>query len=253
MKKILAIILSLLMLAFVCGCDRGTDSEEVKDAGKLIVGITDCEPMNYKVDGEWTGFDTEFAKLFAKEELGVEVEFVEIDWAKRYDLLKEYEIDCIWNGMTIDKEQQTEISVSNGYVLNSQILVTKADKISYFKYGYDVENLLFAAENGSAGHLCVQREGFQCNAYENQHQALKSVANGMCDAAIVDYTFAQKVVGVGKTYSTLAIGFPFSDEAYGVGFRKDSDLTEMLNEFIKKHRDKELLELANKYDLTLFG
>jgi len=252
MKKILAIILSLLMLAFVCGCDRGTDSEEVKDAGKLIVGITDCEPMNYKVDGEWTGFDTEFAKLFAKE-LGVEVEFVEIEWAKRYDLLNEYEIDCIWNGMTIEEDEQTEISVSDGYVLNSQILVMKADKVSYFKYGYDVKNLLFAAENGSAGHLCILREGFDVNAYDTQHQALKSVANGMTDAAVVDYTFAEKVVGEGKTYSTLATGFPFSDEAYGVGFRKDSDLTEMLNEFIKEHKDKELLELANKYGLTLHG
>ena len=149
MKKFLAIILSLFMLNFMTGCERGSDSQEVKDAGKLIVGITDCEPMNYKVDGEWTGFDTEFAQLFAKEELGVEVEFVEIDWAKRYDLLKEYEIDCIWNGMTIDKLQQPEISVSNAYVLNSQILVMKADKISYFKYGYDVKNLLFAAENSS--------------------------------------------------------------------------------------------------------
>lgn len=252
MKKILAIILSLLMLAFVCGCDRGTDSEEVKDAGKLIVGITDCEPMNYKVNGEWTGFDTEFAKLFAKE-LGVEVEFVEIEWAKRYDLLNEYEIDCIWNGMTIEEDEQTEISVSDGYVLNSQILVMKADKVSYFKYGYDVKNLLFAAENGSAGHLCILREDFDVNAYDTQHQALKSVANGMTDAAVVDYTFAEKVVGEGKTYSTLATGFPFSDEAYGVGFRKDSDLTEMLNEFIKEHKDKELLELANKYGLTLHG
>ncbi len=252
MKKFLAIILSLLMLNFMTGCERGSDSQEVKDAGKLIVGITDCEPMNYKVDGEWTGFDTEFAKLFAKE-LGVEVEFVEIEWAKRYDLLNEYEIDCIWNGMTIEEDEQTEISVSDGYVLNSQILVMKADKVSYFKYGYDVKNLLFAAENGSAGHLCILREGFDVNAYDTQHQALKSVANGMTDAAVVDYTFAEKVVGEGKTYSTLATGFPFSDEAYGVGFRKDSDLTEMLNEFIKEHKDKELLELANKYGLTLHG
>ena len=253
MKKFLAIILSLLMLNFMTGCERGSDSQEVKDAGKLIVGITDCEPMNYKVDGEWTGFDTEFAQLFAKEKLGVEVEFVEIDWAKRYDLLKEYEIDCIWNGMTIDKLQQPEISVSNAYVLNSQILIMKADKISYFKNGYDVKNLLFAAENSSAGHLCVQGEGLEVDLYETQHQALKSVANGMTDAAVVDYTFAQKVVGVGKTYSTLATGFPFSDEAYGVGFRKDSDLTKLLNEYIEQHREKELLELANKYGLTLYG
>lgn len=252
MKKLLVFILSIFLIGVMTGCQRGSDSKEVKDAGKLIVGVTDCEPMNYKVDGEWTGFDTEFAKLFA-EELGVEVEFVEIEWANRYDLLKEYEIDCIWNGMTMDELQQIDISVSDGYVKNSQILVMKADKISYFEDGYSIQNLLFACENGSAGQICIQRDGLETNVYETQHQALESVAKGMTDAAVVDYTFAQKVVGVGKTYSTLATGFPFSDEVYCVGFRKDSNLTGMLNKFISEHKDKELLELANKYDLTLYG
>ncbi len=253
MKKLLAIILSLIMILLMCGCERGTDSEEVKDAGKLVVGVTVCEPMNYKVDGEWTGFDTEFAKLFAKDKLGVEVEFVEIDWSNRYNLLDEFEIDCIWNGMTVDKKQQAEYSVSNSYAKNSQILVMMADKVSNFENGYDVRNLLFATEKGSAGYLCVKREGLDNVECKTQHEALKSVSTKMADAAIVDYTLAQVVVGEGKTYSNLATGFPFSDETYGVCFRKNSDLTELVNEYINEHRDKELLELSKKYGLTLFG
>lgn len=253
MKKFLAIILSLLMLYLMCGCERGSDSEEVKNSGKLVVGVTVCEPMNYKVNGKWTGFDTEFAQLFAKEKLGVEVEFVEIDWSNRYNLLNEFEIDCIWNGMTIDTMQQAEYSVSDSYARNSQILVMMADRVSNFKNGYDVRKLIFATEKGSAGHLCAEREGFENLEFKTQHEALKAVSTGMADAAIVDYTLAQVVVGEGKAYSNLATGFPFSDETYGVCFRKNSDLTKLVDEYIKEHRDKELFELSQKYGLTLFG
>ena len=52
-----------------------SDMAYVQNNGKLVVGITDYEPMDYKDEnGEWTGFDAEFAQLFA-EELGVECEF----------------------------------------------------------------------------------------------------------------------------------------------------------------------------------
>ena len=58
----------------------GSDMEYVKNKGKLVVGITDFEPMDYKGDsGEWIGFDADLAKAFAQS-LGVEADFVEIDW-----------------------------------------------------------------------------------------------------------------------------------------------------------------------------
>ena len=77
MKNIIRIA-SLLLVFVMCfglfaGCAKepATDSEYVKKNGKLIVGITDYAPMDYKDEnGNWTGFDAEFAQLFAKE-LGV--------------------------------------------------------------------------------------------------------------------------------------------------------------------------------------
>ena len=54
--------------------------EAIKAKGSLVVGITDFAPMDYKDDkGEWIGFDADMAKIVA-EELGVKVEFTEIDW-----------------------------------------------------------------------------------------------------------------------------------------------------------------------------
>ena len=58
-----------------------SDVDYVKSNGKLVIGITDFAPMDYKEDGsdEWVGFDADMAKAFA-ESLGVKAEFIEITW-----------------------------------------------------------------------------------------------------------------------------------------------------------------------------
>ena len=109
MKKSIAWILTtIMMLALLTGCgskSAKSDAEYVKKNGKLIVGITDYEPMDYKDEnGEWTGFDAEYARMFAKE-LGVDCEFFVIaDWGQKFFELDSKNIDAIWNGMTITDE-----------------------------------------------------------------------------------------------------------------------------------------------------
>ena len=72
-----------------------------RDKGTLVVGITNFEPMDYKDEsGEWIGFDADLAREFA-ESLGVDAEFVEIDWDNKIMELEGKTIDCVWNGMTL--------------------------------------------------------------------------------------------------------------------------------------------------------
>ena len=102
MKKWIALLMTLLMTLSLAACgstttttDATEETEETADAessaeesdlayvqekGSLVIGITDFAPMDYKDDnGDWIGFDADMAKAFA-ESLGVEAEFVEIDW-----------------------------------------------------------------------------------------------------------------------------------------------------------------------------
>ena len=51
--------------------DSDSDVDYIKDKGKLVVGITEFEPMDYKDGDEWVGFDADMARLVA-EKLGVE-------------------------------------------------------------------------------------------------------------------------------------------------------------------------------------
>ncbi len=104
-----------------------SDWEYIQKKGKLIVGITLFAPMNYNDEnGDLTGFETEFAKAVC-EKLGLEVEFVVIDWDSKETELNAKNIDCIWNGMTINDERKANMQISIPYMENKQVVVVKAD------------------------------------------------------------------------------------------------------------------------------
>ena len=121
MKKIIALILAAVMCTLCfAGCGAKKD--------KLIVGITEYAPMNYKDEaGNWTGFDTEFAQAVAAE-LGMEVEFVVIDWDNKIMEVNAGSIDCVWNGMTLTEEVLAGMDCTDPYIKNAQVVVMKADK-----------------------------------------------------------------------------------------------------------------------------
>lgn len=172
------------------------DIDYVKGNGKLIIGITDYEPMNYRdKNGEWTGFDTEFA-LKVCEKLGVEAEFVEIDWDNKFLALESKTIDCIWNGMTISDEVLKNTSCTKAYVKNAQVVVMDKDKIAEYTTPGDMKDLSFAVEAGSAGAAAAKENGFE-NIVEAgaQTDALLEVASGSCDACIIDLTMANAMLG----------------------------------------------------------
>lgn len=277
MKKILATILSVLMIVSCftacapkddnAGTTAGTNAATndttaaadsdlafVKDNGKIVVGITDYAPMDFKDEnGEWTGFDAEFAQLFA-EEIGVEVEFFVIaDWSKKFYELETKNIDVIWNGMTITDEVELNTNCSNPYVVNAQVVVMKADKVADYKDAASMKDLTIAVENGSAGQTAAETTGAKSIiAVQDQAAALMEVAAGTSDACVIDITMAYAMTGEGTNYADLAPGISLTSEEYGVGFRKDSDITAVFNDFMAKlMQDGTLQTLADKYNLTL--
>ena len=101
------------------------DVAAIQQRGKLIVGITDFEPMDYKdANGDWIGFDADMAKIVA-EKLGVEIEFIEIDWDSKIMELDSGNIDVVWNGMTLTDAVMEAMECSTAYCNNAQVVVTK--------------------------------------------------------------------------------------------------------------------------------
>ena len=102
-----------------------SDLAYIQGKGKLVVGITEFAPMDYKdSNGEWIGFDADMAKLVA-EKLGVEIKFVEIEWDNKVFELNGKTIDVVWNGMTLTDAVMEAMECTNAYCQNAQVVISK--------------------------------------------------------------------------------------------------------------------------------
>ncbi len=284
MKKAAALILAIALTAlFLVGCGGNSSSNSdskssdaksessnatsdsaqsddwsyIQNKGEMIIGITYFEPMNYKDEnGELTGFETEFAKAVCAE-LGVEPKFQEINWDTKEVELKSKTIDCIWNGMTITDERKEAMSISDPYMENKQVMVTKADNVEKYSTAEGVSGANVVAEAGSAGETVAKEDAFFKDAVylaaDSQAKALMEVKAGTSDIAIIDYVMSIGTLREGSDYSDLKVveSQSFSPEQYGVAFRKDSDATQKVNEAMKKVAESgKLKEIAEKYNLS---
>ena len=225
-----------------------SDMAYVKEKGTLIVGMTDFAPMDYKDEnGEWIGFDADMAKAFA-ESLGVEVEFLEINWDNKLMELDTKGIDVIWNGMTINDEVKAGASVSEPYCRNGQVVVVPADKAEDYQTVESLSGLNFAVENGSQGAAQLDELGLSYVAKTTEADALMEVASGASDACVIDLLMAGAMIGEGTSYPELTYTVQLNDEEYGVAFRQGSDLTEAFNTFWKEAYDAgTVMETATTY------
>ena len=173
--------------------------EYIKNNGKMVIGYTVYEPMNYTNEsGEFVGFDTDFAKAVC-EKLGVKPEFVEINWDTKETELSAKSIDCIWNGFTISDEREENLDFSVPYILNKQVVVIrKADKDKYTDTA-SLSNAKLAAETSSAGEGAIKDDEnlskASYTAVPKQTDALLEVKASTVDAAVLDYTLANSMVG----------------------------------------------------------
>lgn len=246
MKRFLSLMLAALCLFAFAACTNEPAEE------KLVIGITYYEPMNYKDEnGVLTGFDTEFAEAVCKK-LGKTPEFIVIDWDNKFIELNSDTIDCIWNGMTITDEALANAAVSNPYVKNAQVVVTKASIAGQYKSFEEMKDLTFAAEAGSAGEECIKDAGYKCTSVTAQSDALQEVNTGAADACVIDITMANSMIGEGTSYSALTQAFSLNEEEYGIACRKGDTLVDDINRIMAEMKaDGSLKALADKYELTL--
>lgn len=264
MRKFLAIFAAAAMAVSMAGCGGNSaetvstdnvsaesDLKYIQDNGVLKIGYTVINPLNYTDDsGELVGFETEFAKEVCKD-LGVEAEFIEIDWDAKEVELNSKNIDCIWNGLTITPERAEAMSITTPYLENRQVLIAKADKAEQYKTS--LEGVSVIAEAGSAGEeLATENESFakaNFTPVASQATALMDVSAGTSDVAVIDYVMAGGSVGEGNGYEDLTIiDNGYESEQYGIAFRKGSDVTEAVNAAISGlAQNGKLNSIAEKY------
>ena len=275
MKKLISTVLALGMAAGLAGCGSSaaatpgsaadavstesaaaadTDLAYMQGKGKMTIGYTVYEPMNYTdADGNFTGFDTELATAVCAK-LGVAPDFVEINWDTKVVELDAKSIDCIWNGMTLTDDIMANTATTKAYAKNAQVVVVKDD--TDYSSTADLVGKTVVAEAGSAGEAAIEGDENLAQAdYVSksvQTDCLMEVAAGTADAAVLDLTLANAMIGEGTDYASLKIVDELNAEEYGVAFRKGSDAAAAVDAaFDELKADGTMQALADKYDLAL--
>lgn len=164
-NKFFVIILAVLFVGGVLltGCasnstntvDKDIDSQylKIKEAGKIILGTSaDYPPYEFHsmVDGKDTivGFDIEIAKKIA-EELGVELEILDMDFAGLIGAMQAGKIDFIVSGMSPTPDRDKEVDFSQLYYVGEQSMMVKKEDLSKYKVPSDFDGKLVGVQTGT--------------------------------------------------------------------------------------------------------
>lgn len=261
-RKTGALLLAMVMLlAVLSGCaakkdvvssgpEAGqSDLDYVKAKGTLVVGITEFAPIQYLDGDAWKGFDADLVTGFA-EKLGVAVEFVRINWDDKVKLLENGSIDCVWNAMTMTEQLQNSISCTVPYLSNAQVAVFRAKDVGMYQTVEACSHVLFSVEVGSTGESLLKGLKYRYAACDAQLESLRKVRSRQADAAVIDIVMATYYTGEGQEFHDLAFSLKLNDEKICAGFRRDSDLAECANEFLRAaYADGTLQALARQYGI----
>lgn len=252
MKKLLFILLAILLV----GCQAkevevGDNSlNNIVEKGKMIVGFTEYPPMGFKENGEITGFDIDIAKAVG-EKLGVDIEFVYIDWDAKVLELEAGNIDLIWNGLTITEDRKKEILFSKPYFNNRIVILTLKD--SMINSINDLAEMNVGVELQSSGQSALESSVVfesikEMVKYTTITEAVLDLKAGGIDAIVADEIFARYAVS--KEVDAYKIPDDvFNSENYGIGFRlEDVALRDKIDQIIDElAEDGTALEISLKW------
>ena len=253
MKKIIAGVLCTALVASLAGmCSFADETEAASNGlatdGKLVVGFdAEYPPYGYMDDnGDYTGFDLDLAAAVCEIE-GWELVPMPIDWDSKDMELESGNIDCIWNGFTMNGREDS-YTFSVPYVDNSQVIVTADDSgISSLD---DLEGKTVGVQADSAALALLEEGGDQeelgatfgdLQQFGDYNTAFAELQAGSLDAVAIDIGVANYQIAGRDGY--VILDDYLNSEQYAVGFKKGNDaLCDIIN------ADLAILLTSGKFD-----
>ena len=208
----------------------------IQEKGYFIMGLNDTyAPMGFRDESnKIVGFDLDLAYAVA-EELGVDVQPVAIDWDGKIISLNSGDIDVIWNGFSVTEERKTQVTFSDTYIMNDQIIVVLAD--SDINTKADLAGKTIGWQMGSSADTAVTGDAIYPELggerkYANLGEALMEVQAGRIDAVCIDSIFFYYFASDEGTLDQFKVlDEDFGKEEMAVGLRlTDVSFAEKFNE-----------------------
>ena len=236
MKKIISLILALTMVLGVmfaltsCGA-KGRTLEQVKESGKLVVATSpDFPPFENLEGGEVVGIEIDIIKAIC-DELGVELELVQIPFDSVLPGVQAAKYDAGVSGITVTPKREKNTLFTDVYYIAAQSIVVRAD--SDINSKDDLDGKKISVQLGTTAESFCLDEGYSVDSYEANPEAKTALTSGKVDAWVVDnLTAIQMCEG---DSSVKILDESMTEEPYAFAFCFGSeDLVEEINAILEK-------------------
>lgn len=255
MKKTVVCVLTGAALAVSMIGSTACFAEEQKT---FTVGFdAEYPPYGYMDEnGEYTGFDLELAQAVCDLE-GWELVKTPIDWDSKDMELNSGNIDCIWNGFTINGRED-DYTWSDPYLNNEQVMVVASDSGIETLADLAGKNVVVQAASAALDALNSEDNKELTDSFasltENPdyNTAFMNIDSGAADAVAVDIGVAKYQLAQREEGKYKILDEPIQSEQYGIGFAKgNEELRDTVwAEVMKLYDEGEIDKLAEQYGVA---
>ncbi|MEU9229178.1 glutamate ABC transporter substrate-binding protein [Streptomyces massasporeus] len=235
-----ATVFALALTATACGGDNSSGGDSGSDGGKTItVGIKFDQPgLGQKTPQGYAGFDVDVATYVAKK-LGYnedQIEWKEAKSADRETMLQRGDVDFIAATYSITPERQEKVDFAGPYLLAHQDVLVRADD-NKIKSPKDLNNAKLCSVTGSTSAQNVKDKlapKAQLQPYPTYSACLPGLQNGAIDALTTDDSILAGYAAQSQFKGKFKLGgFKLTNENYGIGVKKGSDLKDKINKALE--------------------
>ncbi|MEV5887160.1 glutamate ABC transporter substrate-binding protein [Streptomyces sp. NPDC052020] len=233
-----AAVLALALTATACGGDSD-DNGSSGGGKKITIGIKFDQPgLGQKTPQGYDGFDVDVATYVAKK-LGYsedQIEWRESKSADRETMLQRGDVDFIVATYSITPQRQEKVDFAGPYLLAHQDVLIRADDDS-IKSPEDLNNKKLCSVTGSTSAQNVKEKlapKAQLQNYTTYSACLGGLQNGAIDALTTDDSILAGYAAQSQFKGKFKLGgFKMTNENYGIGVKKGSDLKDKINKALE--------------------
>ena len=230
MKKIIALVMALVMVAAcltACGGAKGATLKDVQKAGKLMVATSPDFPPFESLEGDAVvGIEPDIMALIG-DKLGVEVEFVQMDFDSVLIGIQAAKYDCAMSGITVTPDRQKNMLFTDPYYNAAQVIVVAEGSPITGKV--DLAGKVASVQTGTTAESGCQDEGIEVQAFAANADAKAALTTGKVDAWVVDNLTAIQMVEEGD--GLVILDEKMTEEPYAFAFAMGSeDLVTAIND-----------------------
>ncbi len=220
----------------------GERLEEIQKSGVLLIGISpDYAPFAFETTDEegntvCAGSDVELGKYLA-EGLGVQAEFVEMEFDDCLKAAKEGTVDLVLLGMLPEEDRTAYVDFTESYYEpEEQVLVVRKTQAEKYKTLDDFAGKTVEAQYGSlqAQLVTEQLPESYMELSDTAEDGVFQVRIGKADAVALDRNLAEDFLAENEELDLAKAAFTYEQEGVVAGVVKgESTLLQKVNELIE--------------------